>query len=287
VAMIGGTANGRPSDTGDAHWPNTYFNTAPSNPGTAASSMLATSAVGLSKFSAAVCAEVPACAEAGGLYEVVAPAIGIEYVGLVTVGAADPSYTAPCLELVGNGADVINLGVAPQTGLAVVDECNLQGYTGAYAAANNSVTAAAFESLEGLRLIGGLNGFPWWADAPPAQQFRDAVEQYGDGVDARNPSATTTWSALELFRKAMGEYGPAADADVTPADVIGAYHQIADETLDGLLPSPVTYVADGFQPVIPCFWLFDMQDGEFASVNLGDSGNGESGDLQSSCFSLG
>jgi branched-chain amino acid transport system substrate-binding protein len=284
IPMIGGTANGRPSDTGDAHWPNTYFPTATSNPASAASTMMATAASGLTKFSAAVCAEVPACADAGKLYEPVAPSLGIEYVGLVTVGAADPSYTAPCLELVGKGADVINLGLAPQTAIAVIEECQLQGYEGTFASANNSITAPDFEAIEGLHLIGALNGFPWWADAPPAQQFRDVNERYGDGDDVRNSSATTTWSALELFRKAMGENGPAADAEVTAADVIGVYQGISGETLDGLLPAPITYTAEGFQPALSCFWLFDMTDGAFTTLTLGDSGNGVEGDLQSTCF---
>jgi branched-chain amino acid transport system substrate-binding protein len=284
IPMIGGTANGRPSDTGDAHWPNTYFPTAPSNPATAASTMMATAAVGLAKYSAAVCAEVPACAEAGKLYESVGPPLGLEYVGLVTVGAADPSYTAPCLELIGKGAEVINLGLAPQTALAVIEECNLQGYEGVYSAGNNSITAPDFEVIEGLRLIGGINGFPWWADAEPVETYRTVNETYGDGADVRNSSATTTWTALELFRKAMGASGPAADAEVTAADVIGVYQGIKDETLDGLLPKPVSYVADGFQPGLNCFWLFDMQDGVFSSIALGDSGNGAEGDLATTCF---
>lgn len=284
IPMIGGTANGRPSDTGEAHWPNSYFNTAPSNPASAAATMFAASSAGLTKYAAAVCAEVPACAEAGKLYEAVGPGLGIEYVGLVTVGAADPSYTAPCLELVGKGAEVINLGLAPQTAIAVIEECQLQGYEGVFSAGMNSITAPEFEAIEGLRLIGGINGFPWWADDPLVQTYRDVNEQYGDGSDVRNSSATTTWAALELFRKAMGANGPAADAEVTAADVISVYQGIADETLDGLLPSPITYVADGFQPLIPCFWLFDMENAEFSSIALGDSGNGASGDLQSSCF---
>lgn len=287
IPMIGGTSNGRPSDTGDAHWPNSYFPISTSNPASASGPMAATAASGLTNFSAAVCAEVPACAEAGGLYDAIAPAFGIEYVGLVTVGAADPSYTAPCLELIGNGAQVINLGLAPQTALAVIDECSLQGYEGAFSAANNSITAPDFEAIEGLRLVGSLNGFPWWADAEPAQLYRDVQEEYGDGDDVRNSSATTTWATLELFRKAMGENGPAADAEVTAADVITVYQGISGETLDGLLPQPIAYVADGFQPAVNCFWLFDMQDGVFTSVSSGDSGNGVSGDLQTTCFSLG
>lgn len=47
---------------------------------------------------------------------------------------------------------------------------------------------------------------------------------------------------------------------------------------------PVTYVAEGFQPVLNCFWMFDMQDATFSSVVLGDSGNGAEGDLASTCF---
>ncbi len=53
-------------------------------------------------------------------------------------------------------------------------------------------------------------------------------EQYGDGDDVRNSSSTTTWTAVELFRKSITAYGPAADADVTPADVVAAYHQARD-----------------------------------------------------------
>lgn len=59
---------------------------------------------------------------------------------------------------------------------------------------------------------------------------------------------------------------------------------VGAETLDGLLPKPVTYVAEGFQPVLNCFWMFDMQDATFTSVALGDSGNGAEGDLASTCF---
>src|SRR5699024_9566123 len=121
--------------------------------------------------------EVPSCADAGQLFDSLSPDFGLEYVGLVTVGASDPSYTAPCLELVNSGTEVINLGVEGATALSVIEECQLQGYEGMYSGATTTVSAADFEGVEGLRLIGSLNGFPWWADAPPAQQFRDAVDE--------------------------------------------------------------------------------------------------------------
>lgn len=68
----------------------------------------------------------------------------------------------------------------------------------------------------------------------------------------------------------MTEFGPAADAEVTPADVV-AYVQVGDETLGGLLPAPLTFVPEGPQPYVPCLWLFDMQDAEFSTITLGES----------------
>src|SRR5690606_4032935 len=150
------------------------------------------------------------CADAGQLYAALAPAFDVEYVGLVTVGAADPSYTAPCLELIGNGADNINLGVTSATGLSILEECELPGYEGTFSGATTTISAKDFEGVDGLHLVGMVNGFPWWSDDAPVQQFRDVVEEYGDGDDVRSPAGTSTWATLELFRKAMGERGPAA-----------------------------------------------------------------------------
>lgn len=284
IPMIGSSNTARPPDSGTTHWPNSYFVLSSSAPASSAASLLAAKAAGLGTFAAAVCSEVPACAENGRLYEATAPAVGVEYLGLVTVGAADPSYTAPCLELISLGSDVIHLTIAPTTALAMVDECRAQGYEGTFSAAGPTVVAEDFEAIEDLNFIGVITAFPWWADAEPVQQFRSAMEEYGDGTDVRNPAATSTWAALELFRAGMTDYGPAADAEVTGQTVIDAYHQIKGETLDGLLAAPLTFVTDGFQPLVPCFWLFSLTDGEFVTTTLGASGNGMSGALQSSCF---
>ena len=119
------------------------------------------------------------------------------------------------------------------------------------------------KAVEGLRLVGALNGFPWWADAAAgADRTATSTSSTATATTSATPSATTTWSALELFRKAMGDNGPAADAEVTTADVIGVYQGISGETLDGLLPAPVTLRRPtASSPLSRCFWLFDMQDG--------------------------
>jgi branched-chain amino acid transport system substrate-binding protein len=284
VPYLGGTASTRPVDGGSTTWPNTHFVIAPSSPAMTAAPVLAAAAVDRQAFGAANCAELPACARAGQLYASVAASLDIDYAGLVVVGASDLSYTAPCLELIGRRADFVNLGVPRDTARHVIDECTVQGYGGSFGAAGNIVSAADLEGVDGLHLAGALNGFPWWADAPAVEVFRTALATYGEGIDARNPSATSTWAALELFRAAMDDSGPGAGAAVTTDDVVAAYRQLAGETLDGLLPVPITFAAAGPQPYVPCFWLFELRDGRFATIEWGESGNGAPGDLRSSCF---
>lgn len=65
------------------------------------------------------------------------------------------------------------------------------------------------------------------------------------------------------------------------------YHTISGETLDGLLPQPITYTAEGAQPLVRCFWLLELEGGEFATLAVdGDSGNGAEGDLATRCFEM-
>lgn len=287
VANIGGTANARPADSGDTHWPNLYFPVAPGSPEASAIGMIVAARAGMMNYSAVVCSEVPSCLDADVVLSSVAADVGIDYAGAVTVGAADPTYTAPCLAIIEAAPDVIGLSLAPATILGVVEDCALQGYDGAFASSYNAVIPADLEDIEGLRMVGGLNGFPWWAEAPAAQRFRDVMESYAPDLDYRASSATIMWSSLELFRKAMTEGGPPSESPVAAADVIAAYHAIDGETLDGLLPQPITFVTEGHQPGVKCFWPFRLDAGNFSVVEIpGESGNGESGDLRSVCFSL-
>jgi branched-chain amino acid transport system substrate-binding protein len=83
---------------------------------------------------------------------------------------------------------------------------------------------------------------------------------------------------------AMDATPPAAD-QVTKDDVLAAYYALEGETLDGLLPGPVTFTeGDGPQPGMPCGFPISFADGEFTTTTYGDeSGNGATGDLQSFC----
>jgi branched-chain amino acid transport system substrate-binding protein len=133
-----------------------------------------------------------------------------------------------------------------------------------------------------MKMIGTLNGFPWWADAAPVERFRTAMEKYEGDTDIASTSTTTVWASLELFKKALGE----DTATVDRASVTTAYSAIKDETLDGLLPQPITFTEGAAAPVVNCFWQYDFSAGDENPKLLapkGESGNGASGDLATAC----
>ena len=95
-----------------------------------------------------------------------------------------------------------------------------------------------------IPLTGGLNGFPWFVDAEPVQHFRDVMG--ANGVDEETygaPTVTATWASLELFRKVVVDNAATLGDNPDRAGLIAAYGTVADETLGGLLPNPVTFTA--------------------------------------------
>lgn len=257
-----------------------YFNHVTSYPAVVQEQNLAAQAVGATKFTAAVCAESPACESSTAVNEATAGELGQEYAGFVKVAASAPDYTAECVKFVQDGDDFVQLSSAFAVGGRIAEDCMDQGYEGWFGASAGTVQAPEFEKVDGLRIAGGLQAFPWFADAEPVAQFRDVMEQYAPDVDYRDATSSSTWSALELFRKAMID----TPDEVTPADVMAAYGAIKDETLDGLLPQPITFTAGQPSPPVSCFWLYSYEEGEFTLTTQGESGNGASGDLQSSCY---
>ena len=239
---------------------------------------------GGSSFGAASCQGSATCSAVGPLYKSAAEAQGMKYAGLVGIADDSASYIAQCLTLMQGGADSIVLSIPPDTGGRVATDCTQQGYKGLYVMSAGTFQQALFtgNSFKGTTFVGGLNGFPWWSSAAPVKTFRDVVAKYAPGVDYRSSSTTVIWAALELFRKAVGS----PTGDVTAADVINDYTSLKGETLDGLLPKPVTYTAGQPAPAGTCFWLFKYQGGDTdpVSIHQGASGNGANGDLASTCM---
>lgn len=276
VAVIGGSTN-NPSVQGVL--PN-YFTNSTTFPASPQGMVLVGRELGAASFSAVVCAEVAACAATGDVYSATAPEVGIEYLGLIAVAASAPNYTAECLNLIGQGSEFILVTTAAAVALRVAADCTAQGFEGWYGAVSNSVIAEDFESVEGMRLSGHIGGFPWWADDPAVEEFRSVMEEYNSD-DYRDPAATNAWASLELFREVMAD----ASDEPTNEEVLDAYTSIEDETLGGLFPQPLTFTQGEPAPLVSCFWMYQMVNGEFSSLESDQpSGNGADGDLKSACW---
>ncbi len=207
-----------------------WFATSTTAPAVVQEQFVAAKEVGATKWAAIACTEVASCAAAEPLYAPSAAQVGLEVGGSIKASTSAPNYTAECLQLISEGVDFIQLNIAPAAGQKIVSECQRQGYTGWFGASAGAVVGSAFTD-PALRLAGGLNGFPWFADAEPVQTFRDVMESAGV-EEYQDPTSTATWGALELFRTAMAD----ASDDPTRDEVFQAYYALDDEDVEGLLP---------------------------------------------------
>jgi branched-chain amino acid transport system substrate-binding protein len=282
--VIGGSANNAAAGLGHGR-SLYYFTTASSGPVIGEAPAIVANKLGQGPLTTAVCGEVPACAAGSASAEAKAKALGLSYAGNVGVLGSSPSYTAECLEIQSRNAastrtaGFVSIALAAGAMARFVRDCNRQGYQGYFGASGNTAAESVVDKIDGLKLAGTLNGFPWYADAAPVKVFRDLMIK--SKVEYRDSTATTTWSTLELFRKVMNKAGAPASKD----DVLKAYWGVKDEVLDGLLPKPVTYTEGKPSPLLNCYWAYNYTNKKFAQLVLDGTktGNGQTGDLRSYC----
>ena len=280
IPMIGSVSSSYVTDQ-----PATEFPMSTSGKGSWLSTLAATAAAG-SHLGYIVCSEVPACSEPDDFFQTNAERFGVTYTPNVLASHQEASYTAACLAATSDEEDVLGLAFAAEVVPIIFDECQLQGYGGYLLGTGGTVSGAVYDTFDGVKVVGWLEGFPWWADDPAAKEFRDVVAAASPDLDYRLTAATLTWAELEFFAKVMGERGPAADTEVTAADIISVYFSVEGENVNGLLPGPLTFSDAGTQPPVTCAFLFTYENGEFRTLAEGASGNGAVGDLQSTCSDL-
>jgi branched-chain amino acid transport system substrate-binding protein len=243
-------------------------------------SVVGARAVKAKGFGGIVCAEVGTCSSGEPFYKELTTKFGIKYNGLLKVSSVAPSYTAECLKTIQDGTDYAQITLASAAAKKVMTECVKQGYKGYFGLAGGSSSEDAYKDVATAKLAGGLFAFPWWADAKPVAEFRAAEEKYNTDL-WHESNSTAIWAALELTRKALAN----VPDTVTPQTVVDALYNVKNENLDGLLAKPVTYTKGAGQPNVNCVFLYQRDEaGKYNTVTDGPSGNGESGDLQSSCY---
>jgi branched-chain amino acid transport system substrate-binding protein len=261
-----------------------FFTIAPNSATVISSLVSAASAAGAHNFSSAVCAESATCADdASKVYQPATAANGLQYSGYVTVNTSQANYTAECLGFRQQNADFIALLLSVDTNVRLMQDCMAQGGSAVFGTTSSSFNAKKYSAISGMHMVGTLNGFPWWANDPAVERYRSALGKYESKTNPASTSGTTTWAALELFKKAIGSN----TATVSRDSVFSAYRSLKGETLGGLLPAPVTFTAGQPSPAVNCFWQYDYKAGDENPTLLapkGTSGNGASGDLATACL---
>ena len=240
----------------------------------------AAAALGATRLLSVVCAEVPSCAQAATNVANESAGLGQAVEGSAKISASEPNYTALCLSAIQKQVQYIAAALTPDVSARLGSDCLRQGYQGSIGV--TALLPQRADAVPGVKFAGGLFAFPWWADAPPVAEYRTVMGQNAPEADIRSPYMTATWTTLQLFAKTIDRVKP---AQITAGSVMDAYHTIKAETLDGLLPQPLTLTAGAPAPQVRCFWLFRYTSGDKQPVSMtfGPSGNGATGGLASSC----
>jgi branched-chain amino acid transport system substrate-binding protein len=244
-------------------------------------------AVGARRGTYLYCAESAACSQSPPIFNSALKQYGITgpIAGGIKTPAAAPSYTAECLSLKQAGVDYANVGLAPATTIQVAKQCAAQGYTPIYGLSDGDVNVAQFENSGlDLKFAGGLEGFPWWSNAAPVKAFRDFFAKYVPGQDYRNDLLTEAWAQYNVLEYAIDQAKPET---LTPETITDALYAMPATNLGGLLSTTLSFSKDHPTANVPCYWLYKADNLQFQSVTLPGkkSGNGLTGDLQSTCES--
>lgn len=227
--------------------------------------------LGATRTALTICAEVALCGAATPIVKHASEQQGMEFAGTYRIASAAPSYTAECLQIKDAGIDYVMLGAASTAAaLRVAKDCATQGYDGQWGLFGGAIYPRAMRETDpGVKLSLALNAFPWFADAPPVVAYRKMMEEQGvDETAWGDPHGTAAYATLELFRKALEADANALPATPTRRDVVKAYGTVKDETLDGLLPQPITFTPDKPNPLVTCYWFGSYEDGRFSDGHL-------------------
>jgi branched-chain amino acid transport system substrate-binding protein len=243
-------------------------------PATVAPAVLASATIDDTKsVGSIVCAENSLCAQVGPLYEKAATNDGLRFDGLVTATFDAPSYTGECLQFAGKKTEAVSVALGGATVARLIKDCLTQNYEPIFSVNDGTVTEENFGLFDPkAKIVGSINGFPWFSDRPAVKRFVDVMENRGvDKNDWANSASTSTWASLELFRKAMTAPAEAANGAVIDRQaVIQAYGSVKSETLDGLASAPLTFTANAPMPANNCFWYYTWTDGVFSAFNDGN-----------------
>lgn len=242
-----------------------FFPTEAGSNAVAAIPRLVTS-VGAKNVELVACSEVATCSEIASYLQSAVAGAGLTYSGTLEVAMDAPTYAATCISMKQANVDYAILSLNPESSAQLGSDCAGQGFTPWFQIpAQDAQWWMLGSTMQQSNLSMLMPSFPWWLSTTAVKAYRSAMTEYAGGTDGwQSEMATSTWAALELFRQAMAK----APAVVTSTTVLNALYKLHGETLGGLLPAPVTYVAGKANSSPACLWLGKQAIGKTAQATL-------------------
>ena len=215
------------------------------------------------KFADLYCAEVAACGQANPPLQAAAQKAGIAFTALA-ISATATSYTAECLNLQQKKVDYAQLNFSAAAAAKLVQDCQQQGYNPTWGSSAQAI-GKDLHDISGVTIYGPAYAFPSVADTPAVKTFRDAMTRFASNGNWAEGVGSFTWIGLEAIHKALASAG----TTVTAKDVTAGLNSFKGETLDGLVPNPLTFTAG--KPIsfgsLPCSFVIGVKDGKTVAPN--------------------
>jgi branched-chain amino acid transport system substrate-binding protein len=228
----------------------------------------AAAARGYTKMGVMYCVEDPTCAN--GVQNLIAPGggqqAGVTNVYSSSFSITQPDFTANCLDAKQAGATFIYFAGDGDSLDRMANDCAEQSYKPLFVGDSIAITANLASNSNLNELLAGQTDFPWVDSFTPAQvTYQQAIKQYDPSL-AGSATTSAEWTA--------GMLAVAASDDLTATPTTAEFFQglwsIKNNDLGGLAP-PLTFNANALPTPSNCYFLMQLQNGQFVDLNKGAS----------------
>jgi branched-chain amino acid transport system substrate-binding protein len=222
-------------------------------------SMAAAKSIG-TRVGVVLCAEIVACKSGVPLQQKAAADVGIAYVGAQFVAASATDYTAQCLSLKEQHADVLVASIDWSVLARVGAACKTQGVSLKFVVSGSALNKSTIGDPTFNGTV-GVNTSPlWFGSSALTKDFTQAYsQQFPD--DPTDGYSTLGWQAGVVLAKVLEN----APATITSQTVIqGLYAQPAGSTFGGWTPA-LTYASGKPATVAACVWYPTLTSGSLAA----------------------
>jgi branched-chain amino acid transport system substrate-binding protein len=212
------------------------------------------------KLGVFTCAELASCKSGIPFFKTLADQVGIGFASVQLIASSAVGYTAQCLALKDEGADVLVPELDGPTTRRSVDSCAQQGFTPKVVLAASDIDAQTLSDVHFNGAVGVTVSPLWYGSSALTADWAAAYKAQFPN-DVLNGYSTLGWQAGVVLGTALKN----APATVTAQTVLaGLYAQPAKSTYGGWTP-PLTYAKGKPTTTSPCLWYVGIQGGQLTA----------------------